>query len=506
MKSLFKRAEQYEVSRYNTLVKCDDGWLLHSQMKGTLILLDDAKANIYHRIVEGDFSEVTPGFFKILEAGGYLKKVGYDEREKIGEFWEKNVNSPVAKALTIVTTDRCNLGCTYCYEAKSEWRMMSDDVQTQLETFIEAYLTSTPTKSLGITWFGGEPTLNMKCIERISAFVDNICKELDIPWEPFIITNGTTLTGNVINRLMNCKLKGLQITLDGIKEDHDAMRPYLASMKIEDMNKFQIEQRRKSNPNFGLLPVIGQSPKPEMPRSSFDDIIRNVQNCYDAGLQVSLRVNVDKINKNRVEMLYQMISDRGWMQANEKGGIVRVYTNAIFDGCSGSGCNQMTKEEHAKFELSLNSWSQKRSAEAYRKSLRFTGDTCTANKNFQFVINPSGAIIKCWHHSTDDSHSIGHISDLKFATEGSKGRDKYEFNPMLDKECYECSVLPMCMGGCKANNRFVEEGYNGRHDMGCISARWTLPQEILQLYKLTKQTKEKSKPLMVSNGRVLVEQ
>jgi len=479
----------HEVSRYNTLVECDDGWLLHSQMKGTLLLLSDEKAEVYRRLSDGDFSLATPTFVETLKNGGFLKPAGFDERETIGRFWDENVNSPIAKALTIVTTDRCNLGCTYCYEKKTEWRMMTEEVQEQVERFLDEYLTATPTKSFGVTWFGGEPTLNMRCIERLSAYIDMLCSKLGVPWEPFIITNGTTLTPHVINRLKACKIKGLQITVDGIKEDHDALRPYLSQMKIEDMHEHQIAQRQKIDPNFGSLPIIGQAP--ESPKSSFEDIIRNVGHCYDAGLQVALRINVSKINKDRVEALYELAHERGWMEKSEDGGIVRVYTNAIFDGCGGACSSQMTKEEHARFELSLNRWSQERSAEAYRRNLRFTGDTCTANKNFQFVVNPSGAIIKCWHHSTDDSHAIGHITNLEFATKGSKGLDKYEFNPMNDAECYECHVLPMCMGGCKANNQFAEKGYDGNHDMGCMSTRYVLPQEIRQLYKLTKESRAK---------------
>ncbi len=481
-----KKAQKLEVSRYNTLVRCEEGWLLHGQMKGALILLDEEKYEQYVRFSNGDHKNISKKFIKILNDLGYLKPLGFDERETIGEFWDKNVNSANAKALTIVTTDRCNLGCTYCYEAKSDWRLMTDEVQEQLEKFIDVYLNSTPTKTLGITWFGGEPTLNMKCIERITKYVDDLCNKLKISWVPYIITNGTTLKQNVVKRLIDCKIKGLQITIDGIKEDHDLKRPYLAQMKIEDMNEFQVEQRKKIDSSFGSLPILGQAPAPVISKSSFDDIIENVGNCYDAGLVVSLRINVDKINKNKVEDLYKMIYDRGWMEKNEKGGVVRVYTNPIFDGCSGRSNTQMTKKEHTELELSLDKWSQEKSSEAYRKALKFSGDTCTANKHYQFVINPSGAIIKCWHHSTDDSHAIGHITDLEIAKNGSKSRDKYQFNPIEDAECYDCSVLPICMGGCKANNQFVEKGYSGNHDMGCISARYALPQQIVQLYNMSK--------------------
>ncbi len=479
---------QLGVSRYNTLVSCDDGWLLHSQMKGTLLLLDEQRKADYERIVKGDFKAVPKSFVKRLHAGGFLKPKDLDERNQIAEVWNLTVNAPQAKALTIVTTDRCNLGCTYCFEAKTEWRMMDEKVQQQLEVFIQKYLTSTPTSSLGVTWFGGEPTLNMQCIERLTKFIDALCKQHGIAWHPYIITNGTTLTEKVVDRLVACQLKRLQITVDGIKEDHDVMRPYLADMKIEDMNEHQIHQRRQVDPSFGLsLTILDQAPASCGPRSSFEDIIRNVGTCYEKGLEVSLRINVDNRNKDRIQDLYEMIAEKGWLKRSAKGGLVSVYTHAVFDGCSSKGCEKMSKKEHAELDLSLNKFFKQKTSDGSRRGLTFTGDTCTANKKFQFVINPGGAILKCWHHATDDSHGIGHISNLDFASKGTDGRDKYDFDPMKDPECYECPVLPICMGGCKANNRFAEEGYAGEHERGCISSKHVLPEEIRHLYELAKE-------------------
>lgn len=491
MFEFLNRNKNFELSLYNDLIKYEDKYLLFNQISGMLIMINEKNAQEYKRIEAGDFKKISKSLVKTLIKGGFLKKKGVEEREELRDIWEKNVNSTLHKSLTIVTTDRCNLGCTYCYEKKTEWRMLNEEVQEQLKKFTYEYLSSTKTKFFRVTWFGGEPTLNMQCIENLTQYFDKICKELNIPWVPHIITNGTTLNKNVVSRLKACKINALQITVDGIKEEHDAKRPYLSSMKIEDMNEYQIEQRKKIQPSLPLLNVIGQSPKPEKTRSSFDDIVNNIKNCYDEGIKVSLRINVDKSNKESAIKLYNLIKSKGWTIESENGGLVSIYTHPIFDGCGGSSADQMTRKEFSEYELEITS-KMSENENSVRKSMTFTGDTCTANKNFQFVINPSGKIVKCWHHSTDDSYACGSIYDLELARKGASHIDKYKFNPFDDQECYNCHVLPLCMGGCKANNQFPEKGYSGTHDIGCVSLRWTLPEDIKNLYEVSKKERKEN--------------
>lgn len=481
----FTKKTQYELSDYNTLVQHEDGWLIHSQMSGALLLLDDENKAYYDCLKEKNTKKVPKDFLELLNEKGFFKKfLGEDERIRMEESWNITTNASEYKSLTIVTTDRCNLGCTYCYEAKTEWRMMDEKVQNQLKDFLDVYLTSSPTKGFGVTWFGGEPTLNMQCIENLTEHIRKVCKENDIPWSPYIITNGTTLTQKVVDRLLACDCRNMQITVDGIKDDHDVKRPYLNQMKIEDMQEHQIAQRRKIEPTFGLLPIL-QPEKPKPIKSSFEDIINNIGTCVKSGIGVSLRVNVDSSNAHNVIKLYELIQEKGWLHKNEQGGIVRVYTHAVFEGC-GKTCGRMTMEDHADLELKLNEWTNQHAPESFRKNVKYTGDTCTANMKHQFVVNPGGALLKCWHHATDDSHGIGFITDLSFATQGSGSRDKYNFSPFKDQECNSCHILPICLGGCKVNNKFDKSGYDIKNYEGCMTARWNLPQEIKQLYNTSK--------------------
>jgi uncharacterized protein len=485
--SLLRGRPKLRASRYNLVTACPDGGhLLFNQMSGMLLKLSDEMLGQYRLAEEGQVGLLDGQFLKALREGKYLIPETHDEIEFIRKSWDEKVNSSRRKILTVVTTDRCNLGCVYCFEAKSEWRNMDEKVQEELKVFTRKYLTATKTDSFGVTWFGGESTLNMKGIENLSKFFMSICEELGIPFSCYMITNGTTLNEKVIGRLEACGLRTLQITVDGIKEDHDAKRPYLIDMTPDQMNPAQVEQRKKIDKNFGLV-VLGSEPPRRAARSSFDDIMANVRLLHKKGFEVSLRINVDHENKANVRTFLEQVDADGLLDRSPAGGVIRAYTHPVFDGCSGCPSKGMTKQEHSLFDIEVGRWTRDKTPDAFRKSMRFSGDTCTANMNYQFVINPDGGISKCWHDATDPTKTVGHISDLTLAEKGTNHVDRYSFNPLDDPECSTCEVLPLCMGGCKANNQFQEKGYNGVKEMGCHATRFALREEVGELYRYSLQ-------------------
>lgn len=475
--------KKYVSSRYNNLVESPDGngTILFNQISGAMIVLDDENLKQYNEIISGKAKHKSLRNYLIEKK--FLISSEHDELDFIGKQWKKVTTDTLNKCLTIVPTDRCNLGCHYCYEEKRSWVIMSDETQEKLKKFADVYVNSTPTERLSVIWFGGEATLHMKAVENLSKHFIALCKEKGIVYDPFMVTNGTTLTDYMIERLERCEIKSLQITVDGLQEDHDLSRPYLRDLKLEQMNPAQVEQRKKIEPNFGLLPVINQNPP--KPKSSFNEIMTAIRKIHKKGFKVKLRANVSFVNKESVKKLFFQLKEEGLLTRDASGGIVLAYSHPIFDGCGGSTLDSMSKKQHADYEEELMKeipevviWKEGR--------MGFTGETCTANKDFQFVINQNGLIVKCWHHATDDKFIIGNIDNLDLARYGTSSVDQLKFDPLEDDECRTCSVLPLCMGGCKANNQFPEKGYKGSHDVGCSTARYSLNEKIVRLYLKSK--------------------
>ncbi|WP_162983068.1 radical SAM protein [Helicobacter mehlei] len=74
-------------------------------------------------------------------------------------------------------------------------------------------------KRIRIEYFGGEPLLNLKWI---LAFQERIAH---IKHTASMTTNGYLLSQENMQALVQRNVKAFQITLDGLKEQHDKMRP-----------------------------------------------------------------------------------------------------------------------------------------------------------------------------------------------------------------------------------------------------------------------------------------
>ena len=480
-------------SIYNKIVPYEDEFLLFNQVTGALIKVGQKSLNKINSIFCGDFSNKK--LAEKLKQLGYLIEDQGDERLRLKSVYESKVENNLNKHLFITVTDRCNLGCHYCFEEKDQWIKMSEATQEQLKFFSEKFLLETKTNFFGIGWYGGEPTMHMAAVENLSNFYKEFCDKNNINFYQMMITNGTTLSDSTCRKLINLGIKKLQVTVDGYRDDHDANRPYLKDLKYEEASDIQKKQILKTNPNV-LLNVIDQTDKKR--KSSYDEILRGIEKYVALGGEVSLRMNVNNDTISRVPMLLDDLLSKKLFEKNDNGGFLYAYAHPIYDtGCGsgeGGGCgsckiSSMMMESFAKKLDTVKNWYKKNKIEYFDHTvkMRFTGETCTANKKYEFVINPDGSITKCTHDVGKKDRVIGHIRDMETDPEKMLNNQSLlpllpidKFNPFEDEECYNCEVLPICVGGCKSNNRV---GDNKNYDAGCSTVRYTYVKDIINLYE-----------------------
>lgn len=482
MLNLIGNLRDEEVSKYNVVIENQDGFVFYNQITGALLLFGSREFEDYRKLLRGNFY-VDVGFLKIMRENGFVKSKSFDEFSYMRKKYEEIKNKSLNKQLTIIPTDKCNLGCFYCYEDKTQWKNMSEETVEKTKNFIQVFLESSPTNRLNLTWFGGEPTLNLSCIEEISSFVKEICEKNKIKFRQYMVSNGTSINQKVIERLIAIGVKDLQITVDGFKEDHDKSRPYLASMDIDEMSPIQIEQRRKIEPGFGkFLNIIGQEPKQIKNRSTYDDIMNNLVLMHKNGFSVSLRCNINSQNIDNHHRLLSHLEELGLTNRHESGGIVTPYVAQIFNHEGNKNLRDLTREDFSNFEVGVKA-SHCGSTTATANLSHFNGESCTANKRYSFCISQSGKLTKCWHHTSNEKHVIGDVLDIKLAEAGEAD----EFSPFNDSECSSCSVLPTCLGGCKEGNGFYEVGYEKEKYHGCSTLRWNIRARVNLLYQQSKK-------------------
>jgi len=141
-------------------------------------------------------------------------------------FWPEQIGSTVTtklQELIILPTEQCNLRCTYCYE-DFEIGKMSEATQRGLEHFIDRRIAGL--SQLRLSWFGGEPLAARDVILRIARHAKARCDEVGVRLVGGLTTNAYLMTRQLLEDLLDCNQDFFQITLDGWKETHDAVRRF----------------------------------------------------------------------------------------------------------------------------------------------------------------------------------------------------------------------------------------------------------------------------------------
>ncbi len=132
--------------------------------------------------------------------------------------------------VTVLTTLQCNFACDYCFQGdhgdynKHADRMSLDD-SARLADWIEQRLDELKPKRLTITFFGGEPLLNIPVVYDQAERAFAACQKRGVTLALGIITNGLLLTEELVDRLLPYGLGYVKVTLDGDRDTHNRMRP-----------------------------------------------------------------------------------------------------------------------------------------------------------------------------------------------------------------------------------------------------------------------------------------
>lgn len=130
-------------------------------------------------------------------------------------------------AISLAVAQKCNLGCTYCYAQGGDFgrpaRSMS--TQTAIESVRQLIDGVSPGERVNIAFMGGEPLVNRNTIREATEFAEQYGEEKGVRVGFSITTNGTLVTaddGDFFER------HGFAVTvsLDGVGQDHDRLRPY----------------------------------------------------------------------------------------------------------------------------------------------------------------------------------------------------------------------------------------------------------------------------------------
>ncbi|MBQ3444680.1 MAG: radical SAM protein [Selenomonadaceae bacterium] len=367
---------------------------------------------------------------------GFLVPSDLNELSALRSRYLQSQSNHDTLAVTIMPTDYCNFNCFYCFQDKKSIHMSSDTANA-LVNFIDSNLSGV--KTLKVTWFGGEPLLALNLIQSLSDSLFQLAKRHSCDYDAFIITNGYLLTDSSIQILRQCQIQAVQISLDGDERTHDSRR---------------------------FLPHGGHS---------FNVILRNLKALLEKDFNVSCRINLDRSNLHSIPNLLDTLSRfLGSLKRKLTLSFDLILPIAHLNKWDSNLCLTMEEFSYCVFKFST-----------YMIELEFNipdlypfyptpkNTFCAAVRQNSFLICPDGSIGKCFdcYQSIGDVfRGIAHDSTTK-----ANLSPWLDFNPLDDPECKNCSVLPICLGGCPFFRIF-------RHKKLCLKWKFDLIHSLRQIF------------------------
>ncbi len=168
---------------------------------------------------------------ELLEQG-YLKANRPNSPEHPASHLLSELINNSCSMVILQVTQRCNLRCEYCiYSGEHKDRAHSQKEMTwEMAKKGIDYLISHSENSdtTGISFYGGEPLLNMKLIEKCVEYVKSLNVNRGIGYS--LTTNGTLLTEEICDFFAENNF-GLMFSLDGPQAYHDKHRKYAFTQK-----------------------------------------------------------------------------------------------------------------------------------------------------------------------------------------------------------------------------------------------------------------------------------
>ncbi len=400
-----------EKSKHNIISKLKDSenYFLVNLLSGEADILEPSVAQDF---LNGTLEKEAPFIEK-----GYL--INSDDesklfREKYLQFLETRDSDEIQ--IFFVPWYSCNFNCFYCYqdEYDPDNLPLSED---KIDSFFAYINNEFADRKKYITLFGGEPLLSGKGARTLVNYFMDSAKKNDI--SVAVVTNGYSLV-DYIETLQKCNIREVQVTLDGLKDNHDKRRP------LKDGG------------------------------GTFDQVVKGIDAVLDVGLTVNLRMVLDKDNISDLPKLARMAIKKGWTKnvkfktqlgRNYELHHCQVDNERLFSRVSlYEKIYNMLKEYPEILEFHKPAFSISKFLEENGKLPDPLFDACPATKT-EWAFDYSGSIYSCTATVGKKGEELG--TYFPKVTLKQDIVDEWEERDVLSiPECKNCSLALACGGGC----------------------------------------------------------
>ncbi|MEO5895383.1 MAG: radical SAM protein [Vicinamibacterales bacterium] len=422
----------------------NDVFLMNTFTDAQLVVSRDVAA-LLDRLDESGAAALEPDHaaaLATLTEQGFVVQNRRDERERLEAFFRDVREGEGELRVTLLTTLQCNFACDYCFQGdhgdyNKTAAKMTMATAARVAEWCEARMDSTRAERFVLTFFGGEPLLNLPVMYYLAERLWHSTQHRRLPMTINVITNGLLLTPDVVDRLEPFGLNGFKITLDGDRDTHNRMRPLRGGQGTFDKIVANIRRiagrcRLSIGGNFdessaasypALLEFLAsQEFAPQIGRVAFKPIIR------ERSVKAATTAN------GTAKFI-------GLSPVDASGSLNGTCMTSAGSGTSSGGCDTC---HFADDQMSFLRDETKKHGFATSDGVHM--GPCEIHRKHAYTIGPEGDLYACPGFTGERSLSTGHIDG---SSDARRSAAALKFDQLAAwKACHDCAFIPVCAGGC----------------------------------------------------------
>jgi uncharacterized protein len=416
----------------------DEVFLMNTFTDAQLLVSRDV-ADVLDRIAggAGSFSAEEREAIDTLADNGFIVDSQESDRHRLEAYFRDVRENRDELRVTVLTTLQCNFACDYCIQGdhgdyNKHAAKMSLETAAQVAEWAEGRLDEVQPRRFVMTFFGGEPLLNLPVVFYLAERLHEACERRGVSMLINVITNGLLLSPEIVDRLVPLGLNGVKVTLDGDRETHNRMRPLRGG------------------------------------QGTFDRIIQNVRSIAGR-CQISIGGNFDEGSVDSYPALLDFLREQEFADqiakvafkpiikpaapAQPKGLIPLTAVSAegkpLNGACmtsAGIGATASACDSCGLLDEKMTYLREETVRHGFKTMDGVHMGPCEIHRTHAHTVSPDGSLFACPGFAGEATLSTGHIDGR---ADGRRESAAGEFGRLAAwKECRDCAFIPVCAGGC----------------------------------------------------------
>lgn len=339
---------------------------------------------------------------------------------KLWDYKDYEISSIIVKA-----SDYCNLRCDYCYQKERNTNKVVHIDQKLVKKTILDYFSYAETHSknniLYMVWHGGEPLIcGLEFYEIIVKIQNDICN--DKPYRIIynaVQTNGTLLSEKYLEFFKKNKF-GIGISIDGIPKHHDMKRHFENKKGSYELINQGVERLKKYGMHFTSICVISKQSMGYA--KEYYDFFKGIETVEVDFIPSFFQNSDENLTNEEYYCFLKELFDLYYMDSSKTfairvlDDILRAILSSHSKKCGSIGCEYAGR--------------------------------CGEN----ISLSVEGDVYPCDCLTTSPKFKLGNIFEHSLKEiMSNKNKNFALFQSMVNEisdKCIECSVYPVCKGGC----------------------------------------------------------